>query len=105
MQLSRMGAVVEACWCEIPAHFPQVRNPVFVVMLTPHSLGANVRSFKSAVSRRIHPMPEFENVQIWQRNYDERILRGQRDYDRIAVYIQANPVNWSLDRESQGRTR
>jgi REP element-mobilizing transposase RayT len=32
IQLSRMGEVAEACWRQIPTHFTQVRNPVFVVM-------------------------------------------------------------------------
>jgi len=37
------------------------------------------------------------NVQIWQRNYYEHIVRDERDLNRIQEYIQNNPINWEQD--------
>jgi putative transposase len=37
---------------------------------------------------------------LWQRNYFERVIRDEREWDRIRRYIQANPLNWARDRES-----
>ncbi len=64
----------------------------------PGSLGAIVRSFKSAVSRRAEMELYFRNV--WQRNYYEHIIRDNADYERIASYILNNPVNWDCDEEN-----
>jgi REP element-mobilizing transposase RayT len=61
------------------------------------SLGAIVRSFKSAVSRRAGK--ELNSGIIWQRNFYEHIIRDEADYERIAAYILSNPVNWDQDEE------
>ena len=68
----------------------------------PGSLGAIVRSFKSAVTRRAGR--ELDSANIWQRNYYEHIVRNDREYERIAGYILANPVNWNKDGENQKNT-
>jgi REP element-mobilizing transposase RayT len=36
---------------------------------------------------------------LWQRNYWERVIRDEREWDRIRRYIQANPLNWAEDEE------
>jgi putative transposase len=64
----------------------------------PGSLGAIVRSFKSAVSRRAEMEVNIRNV--WQRNYYEHIIRDNADYERIGSYILDNPVNWDCDEEN-----
>ncbi len=35
---------------------------------------------------------------LWQRNYYENIIRNEISYQRIANYIDNNPVNWEKDR-------
>jgi hypothetical protein len=55
------------------------------------SLGAIVRSFKSAVARRAGI--ELHSHRIWQRNFYEHIIRDEIDYERIAAYILTNPAN------------
>jgi len=37
---------------------------------------------------------------LWQRNYFERVIRDEREWDRIRRYIQANPLNWARDLEN-----
>ena len=38
---------------------------------------------------------------LWQRNYYERIVRDEEEWERISEYIAANPINWALDRENR----
>jgi putative transposase len=68
----------------------------------PGSLGAIVRSYKSAVSYRIHK--EHNATGIWQRNYYEHIIRTDADLQRITDYINANPLRWNDDDENPVRT-
>jgi putative transposase len=37
---------------------------------------------------------------LWQRNYYERVIRNQREWDAIREYIQNNPAQWELDAEN-----
>lgn len=35
---------------------------------------------------------------VWQRNYWDRVIRDDAEYERIAKYIRDNPANWNGDR-------
>ncbi|MCL2563291.1 MAG: hypothetical protein FWE08_04575 [Oscillospiraceae bacterium] len=37
------------------------------------------------------------NKRIWQRNYYERIIRGEIDYQHVWQYINENPAKWAED--------
>jgi len=63
------------------------------------SVGAIIGSYRSAVSKRIHQI--LPDIQIWQRNYYERIIRNEKELDRIRQYILNNPLNWSKDQENR----
>ena len=65
------------------------------INVKPGSLGAIVRSYKSAVSYRIHK--EHNATGIWQRNYYEHIIRNDKDLQNKTDYIQANPMLWDED--------
>lgn len=58
------------------------------------SLGAIVRAFKSAVTRRIRLLNEDQTF-AWQRNYYEHIIRDADDEARIIEYILNNPNRWT----------
>lgn len=64
----------------------------------PKSLGSFIAGFKASVTSRAGR--ELNSANIWQCNYYEHIIRDQKDYERIAGYILANPVNWSNDEEN-----
>jgi hypothetical protein len=38
---------------------------------------------------------------LWQRNYYERVIRDEKEWERIWEYIAANPINWAMDRENR----
>jgi len=35
--------------------------------------------------------------QFWQRNYYERIIRNEDEFNKISNYIYSNPENWDKD--------
>ena len=55
------------------------------------TVGAIVRGFKSAVSKKI-------GFSVWQRNYYEHIIRDFRGFEKISNYIRNNPTCWNMDR-------
>ena len=75
----------------------QQAAPRRVPRVIPHSLGAIVRSYKSAVSRKIHSLACHECLDIWQRNYYEHVIRNEDDLRRTREYIANNPAQWALD--------
>ena len=61
------------------------------------SLPTIVRSFKSAVTKRINITRDNPGGPVWQRNYYEHVIRNEADYHRIAEYIESNPARWAED--------
>jgi REP element-mobilizing transposase RayT len=66
------------------------------------SLGAMVRSFKSPVTKQINAMRGTPGVSVWQRGYWDRIIRNERELERIRRYIAENPARWVEDRYYEG---
>ena len=64
----------------------------------PGSLGAIVRSYKSAVSNRCHVSgyPDF----IWQPRFHDHIIRNNQELNTIRQYILNNPTNWEHEKNS-----
>ena len=128
MRLNPLGEIVQACWHCLPQHFWYLELDAFVIMpnhvhgiielngvgaqhaaplpgglrpnVPPGSLGAIVRSFKSAVSKQINESRGAPGTPIWQRNYYEHIIRNEDELRRICQYIVDNPAQWVLDREN-----
>ena len=61
------------------------------------NLGAMVRGFKGAASRRINEICSTPGAAVWQRNYYEHVIRNDDDYNRIAEYVANNPQRWVED--------
>ena len=79
---------------------------------TTGSIGRIVQAFKSITTRQYlrgireygwQPFPG----KLWQRNYYERIVRDEGEWERIREYITINPGQWAMDRENReaGKTR
>jgi REP element-mobilizing transposase RayT len=62
------------------------------------SLGAIIRSYKSAVTRLcgLQGFSEF----AWQTRYHDHIIRNENSLFRIRQYIGNNPAKWELDKEN-----
>jgi len=66
----------------------------------PGSIPTIVRSYKSAVTKRINTFLNTPASPVWQRNYYEHIITTDREYESIIEYIDANPRNWLVDTEN-----
>ncbi|MBN2803093.1 MAG: transposase [Deltaproteobacteria bacterium] len=65
------------------------------------SISTIVRSFKSAVTKRFHEIPGNENMQLWQRNFWEHIIRDEESLFNIRKYIEENPARWESDKMNE----
>ena len=78
------------------------------IALKPHvgpgSLGAVVRSFKAAVTKRANRELGWRG-EVWQRNYFERVLRDGKEFSDASRYIAENLLMWELDQENPNRRR
>ncbi len=68
------------------------------------SIPTIIRSFKSAVTKRINRLRNSSGKPVWQRNYYEHIIRRERTLNAIRQYIIDNPHRWHMDRENDCRT-
>lgn len=128
--LSAAGIILRRCWESIPEHFPHAHCDAWIIMpnhlhgiiivdgkdgdmtgwaqraaplqgnVIPGSLGAVVRSFKSAAAKEINADRGTPGAPVWQRNYFEHIIRNDRDLAATRDYIQFNPLRWTLDEEN-----
>ena len=64
------------------------------------SLGAIVRSFKSAATKRINELRHSPGEPVWQRNYFDRVIRSDDELYRARRYILTNPDRWSNSADS-----
>ena len=62
-----------------------------------HTLGAIVRGFKGAATRRVNRRRGTPGEPVWQRGYYEHVIRTRRALDRIRRYICQNPARWHRD--------
>ena len=58
-----------------------------------------IGAFKTTTSKRIHQlgMTSFQ----WQRSFYDRIIRNDKELNRIREYIRTNPLRWDLDIENE----
>jgi len=67
---------------------------------TPKSIPTIMRSYKSAVTKRVHET--FNDLQtpykIWQPRYFDNVIRNEEAYCKICEYIELNPKRWNEDK-------
>jgi REP element-mobilizing transposase RayT len=68
------------------------------INVKPGSLGAIVRSYKSAVSRYINQQRRTPGASIWQRNYYDHIVQNIEELYSTRKYILNNPKKWVEDK-------
>jgi putative transposase len=56
-----------------------------------------IRSFKSAVTKRINELRGFPGIPLWQRNFYDHIIRNENSMYEICEYIRYNPMQWERD--------
>lgn len=82
----------------------QARGPARTAQIAQLSLPDVVHRFKTMTTKRYADGVKYQgwppfSGKLWQRNYYERIIRNQNEFDRIRHYIVNNPINWVRDIE------
>ena len=54
---------------------------------------------KMNTAKRINAMRGTSGNPVWQRNYFDKILRVDKDYDALVEYILTNPIRWGIDKD------
>ncbi|MBC8560238.1 transposase [Fumia xinanensis] len=105
--LSQYGLVVDAAILEIPKHYPCIRvdkycvmpNHIHLILMLQQDDGRAMRApttstvvnqMKGAVTKQI-------GFSFWQKSLHDRILRNEREYQKIWEYIDTNPLTWEKD--------
>ena len=118
------GKIAFDTWSHIQNHFDQVKLDVFIIMPNhihgilhienkgtacraptferfgvpvAGSLPTVIRSYKSAVTRKINIVRNNPGAPVWQRNYYEHIIRNEESLNQFRRYIDENPLRWALD--------
>ena len=99
-------------WCIMPNHMHmiveiheasgrgEVTSPLHSdSKVTQPTLGQIIASYKYHSTKAINQMLGTPGVRFWQRNYYERVIRTQSEFEAIYDYIQGNPLNWEQDEE------
>ena len=105
-QLNQRGMTAETVLLEMERHFSNVKVDKYVIMPNHvHMIltleGPNpgipqiVGQYKSSVTRKIRETDPGQNV--WQTSFHDHVIRNQKDYERIWLYVDSNPQNWSKD--------
>jgi putative transposase len=76
------------------AHFEAFRKAV------PGSVPTIVRNYKAAVTRLVRYTTGNREMQVWQNNYFERVLRNDEELANASRYIQENVAMWHLDKHN-----
>ena len=118
VRLSEVGKIVKSELLETQIARPNINIDTFVIMpnhvhllleihdegilkkrstLQPHSLGAIVGWWKSAVTKRAQLInPQFG----WQSRFYDVVITNDTDLNRIRRYIKDNPREWHRDRNN-----
>jgi REP element-mobilizing transposase RayT len=126
MSLNNLGKIVKQVWVNLPRHYPYIVLDEYVVMpnhfhgiviiqypdhvgagfkpaptllIKKYSLSEIIRGFKTFSSRQINQSIN-DSIFRWQRSFYDRVIRNERELNRIRDYIKNNPLNWQNDRNN-----
>ena len=106
MRLNENGMLLERHVKVLDQRYPFVSvdqyvimpNHIHLIILLDHqnlrSLPQIIGSFKSGVSREL-------GFSVWQRSFNDHVIRGEEDYRKIWEYIENNPAKWAMDKYYQ----
>jgi REP element-mobilizing transposase RayT len=63
----------------------------------PKSISSFVAGFKSAATTRINGYCNTPKMAVWQTRFHDHIIRNEKEYERIRIYIVNNPEKWNDD--------
>jgi len=66
-------------------------------------LGRLLGAFKTVSAKRINLVRGTPGAPLWQRNYYERVIRGEEELRRVREYVANNPMAWESDPQNLAR--
>lgn len=110
--LSAYGKIVDNEIKKIPDVYPAIKIDKYVVMpnhihmiisvlsdefgrpqVAP-TIPRVIKQFKGSITKQI-------GFSVWQKGYNDHIIRGQQDYDETWQYIDENPLKWFLKKDER----
>jgi REP element-mobilizing transposase RayT len=64
-----------------------------------NTVGAIVRGFKSTTTKCINEILATPGMRFWQRNYFDRVIRNDKELDKIRDYIHNNVLQWAMKKD------
>jgi len=107
MDISNVGAIHES---PLPHKLSKQRDPsqqhesplqMDIIKRRQMLLSKIIGRFKMNSAKRINVLRNSPGTPVWQRNYYEHIIRGERDFHANCEYIIHNPAQWQYDRENE----
>ena len=107
--LNALGELVRQSVEEIPKHYPAISVDRYVIMpnhvhlllqihtdsdgrsLIAPTISTVVRLMKGAVSKQA-------GGSVWQKGFYDHVVRGEKDYREIWMYMEGNPSRWTEDK-------
>jgi len=89
------GHVGGACWRPCPSEREGIRDNsegIQSVQPSNRSLARMINQFKATTTRRINEIRHTPGQSVWQRNYNDRIIRNEVELDQLRKYIRNNPL-------------
>lgn len=124
VELSEIGRIADFTWQWLPERYPYVELDEYRVMpdhlhgivmikdtwrddsriVPPDGRGAKplgglIGAFKTVSTKKINSLRGTPGVRFWQRDFFDRIIRGDADLLRIREYIRNNPSRWFIDKK------
>jgi len=106
-RLTSAGKIAFAHIVDIDKHYDHVFIDKFVVMPNHIHMILVLKSgnradaeqiiaqYKSGVTREVRKM--IPGIKLWQRSFHDHVIRNQKSYENIWLYIEGNPQNWCQD--------
>ena len=112
IELSSYGKIAEKYINQLDQHYENIDIDSYVIM--PNHIHILLRVRRSGASRTSPPTKQHSNVSrfvstfkrfcnkeygenIWQRHFNDHIIRNQKDYEKHIKYIHENPARWYFD--------
>ena len=101
-----LGNIANDAIMQIMCHTTGVKIDKFVVMLNhvhmiiiledyKTNLSTIIGQYKYYVTKKIHEI--CPDLKVWQASFHDHIIRNKKQYEKIWMYIENNPLKWEYD--------
>ena len=103
MVLNSAGEMMEKWLCELKNKFKNIELDEYIIM--PNHIPQIIQWLKTMTTNEYIRNVKQNNwkpfdQKLWQRNYYDRIIRNEKELEKIRKYIFENPLKWELDKNN-----